>query len=311
MSNAQLKLIPSPSIQTSPYHIYLQSLSPTGRRSMVSLLNTCTKLLGSPGKAEEFDWSSFSYAKAMLIRSAMLQADYAINTINMAISALKGIMKTAFNLELIDADRLGRVNAIKPVKGNALKRQGRVLCAEEVQSLVKACERLTGPASMRNKALLLTALCTGLRCSELCALTIANIDLRTGQLLVASGKGRKQRIVYINRQTTEAIQAWLAIRTNKPGPLFIRVLKGQHLTMLPLTPNGVVHLLQNLQKQANIAPFAPHDLRRTFITRLLDNNVDLNTVRQMAGHSDISTTIRYDKRNESSYQTKVSRLSFG
>ncbi len=81
--------------------------------------------------------------------------------------------------------------------------------------------------------------------------------------------------------------------------------------MLPLTPNGVVHLLQNLQKQANIAPFAPHDLRRTFITRLLDNNVDLNTVRQMAGHSDISTTIRYDKRNESSYQTKVNSLSFG
>lgn len=311
MSNAQLKLIPSPSIQTSPYHVYLQSLSPTGRRSIASLLNTCTKLLGYPGKAEDFDWPSFSYAKAMTIRSAMLQADYAINTINMAISALKGVMMTAFNLELINADRLARINAVKTVKGNAQKRQGRVLRAKEIQALVGACEKHSDPASIRNKALLLIALSSGLRCSELCALTIANIDLQTGQLLVANGKGRKQRIVYVNRQATEAIQAWLAIRTNKPGPLFMRILKGQHLSMLPLTPNGITHLLQNLRKQANIPPFSPHDLRRTFITRLLEEDVDLNTVRQMAGHRDIRTTICYDKRDENSFYSKTASLSLG
>ncbi|WP_334018304.1 tyrosine-type recombinase/integrase [Alteromonas sp. S015] len=311
MPNAQLKLIPSPSIQTSPYHLYLQTLSPTGRRSMASLLNTCTKLLSYPGKAEDFDWPSFSYAKAMMIRSAMLQADYAINTINMSISALKGVMQTAFNLELINADRLARIKAVKPVKGNAQKRQGRVLSAKEVKALIRACEKHSEPSGIRNKALLLTALSAGLRCSELCTLTIADIDLQTGRLLVASGKGRKQRIVYVNRQATEAIQAWLAIRTNKPGPLFVRILKGQHLSMLPLTPNGITHLLQNFRKQANIPPFSPHDLRRTFITRLLEEDVDLNTVRMMAGHSDISTTIRYDKRNENSSKSIVACLSLG
>jgi len=55
---------------------------------------------------------------------------------------------------------------------------------------------------------------------------------------------------------------------------------------------------------------SPHDLRRTFITRLLEQNVDLNTVRQMAGHADISTTIMYDKRSEKVMQQAASLLSY-
>ena len=55
---------------------------------------------------------------------------------------------------------------------------------------------------------------------------------------------------------------------------------------------------------------SPHDLRRTFITRLLEQNVDLNTVRQMAGHADIATTIMYDKRDQQVMQKAASQLSY-
>jgi len=51
-------------------------------------------------------------------------------------------------------------------------------------------------------------------------------------------------------------------------------------------------------------------LRRTFITRLLEQNVDLNTVRQMAGHADIATTIMYDKRDQQVMQKAASQLSY-
>lgn len=309
MPNTSLKLIPSPSFYTSPYHVYLQSLSPSGRRSMASLLNTCTTLLGYPGKAEDFDWSSFSYAKAMMIRNAMLQSDYAINTINMAISALKGVVKTAFNLELVDADRLGRINALKPVRGDAQKRPGRVLSKEEINALLTACEAYPSAISKRNHALLLTALNTGLRCSEISALTLANMDLQNRRLLICNGKGRKQRVGFINEKVKMSLEDWLAARDTSPGPLFVRIHKGDNITSTTLSTNGIVHILNDISQRANVNAFSPHDLRRTFITHLLEKNIDLNTVRQIAGHSVISTTIRYDKRSESVYQAYLEKVN--
>ena len=64
-----------------------------------------------------------------------------------------------------------------------------------------------------------------------------------------------------------------------------------------LSPSGLTYILKSLQTLADIPSFTPHDMRRTFITQLLENGVDLNTVRQLAGHSDVSTTVRYDKRD--------------
>ena len=55
----------------------------------------------------------------------------------------------------------------------------------------------------------------------------------------------------------------------------------------------------------------PHDLRRTYITQLLDQGIDLNTVRQMAGHADISTTVIYDKRDDKAMQQAAKTLSYG
>ncbi len=69
--------------------------------------------------------------------------------------------------------------------------------------------------------------------------------------------------------------------------------------------SGLAFALENLQRLAGISEFTPHDMRRTFITQLLEKGIDLNTVRQLAGHSDVSTTVRYDKR-DLDWQNKAS-----
>lgn len=65
-----------------------------------------------------------------------------------------------------------------------------------------------------------------------------------------------------------------------------------------MSEQGVLRALQRRGEQAGVAPFSPHDLRRTFISDLLDAGADIVTVSQLAGHASPSTTSRYDRRGE-------------
>lgn len=69
--------------------------------------------------------------------------------------------------------------------------------------------------------------------------------------------------------------------------------------------NGVVDL-----RTGDLRPEAQEDLRRTFVTRLLEAGIDLNTTRQLAGHSDIKTTARYDLRDQKAQKRAVQMLTF-
>jgi integrase len=91
---------------------------------------------------------------------------------------------------------------------------------------------------------------------------------------------------------------WLDQRGPGDGPLFARIRAGGRLTAERLTAQAVLDILRRRCAQAGVPPCSPHDLRRSMISDLLDAGADISTVQRLAGHAQVTTTQRYDRRGE-------------
>jgi site-specific recombinase XerD len=98
------------------------------------------------------------------------------------------------------------------------------------------------------------------------------------------------------------LQQWLKCRGVQTGALFCPVLKNQRIVLRPLRAQAIYTIVQQRSLMAGLGKLRPHDLRRTFVTRLLESKVDINEVRQLVGHADIKTTSRYDYRSSNARQ---------
>ncbi|PRI21076.1 tyrosine-type recombinase/integrase [Pectobacterium versatile] len=297
MSGAALSQV-APVVQTTVFDAYISGLAPSGRRGITSLLNRSASILKRGADAAGYPWEQLNYAAVAKVRAALLDDGYAVSSVNMALSALRGVAQTAFNLNCLDAETLARIRSVKRVSGD-IQRKGRALDRHEIRALIQAAKQ--HPQSVRrcrDIAIVLTLCGTGLRAGELVKLERRDYD--NGILTVRQGKGRKYREIHVADAVNKAIRAWLKIVGVKEAgdALFNRIQRNGKTSRQPLTTTGLTGILAELQHRSGIARFTPHDMRRTFITRLLEQGVDINTVRQLAGHSDISTTTRYDCRGE-------------
>ncbi|MDM2835778.1 site-specific integrase [Citrobacter sp. Cpo091] len=295
MSRAALRQV-APVVETTMLDAYISGLAPSGRRGITSLLNRSASILKRGAEAASYPWEQLSFAAVAKVRAALLDGGYAVSSVNMALSALRGIAQTAFNLNCLEADTLARIRAVKRVNGDN-PRKGRALSREDVRALIQASKQHPQRIRRCRDAAIVMTLCgAGLRAGELVSLERRDYD--NGILTVRQGKGRKYREIHVAAAVDKAIRAWLKACGEKEAgdALFNRVQRNGKGVSHALTTTGLTGILEQLQHNAGIARFTPHDMRRTFITRLLEQGVDINTVRQLAGHSDISTTTRYDCR---------------
>lgn len=281
----------------NPAHLWLSTLSPAGRKGMQSQLNRCAALLNHDGNIATYPWHSLDYGAVMQVRASLMSQGYAVATINMALSALKSVANTAFSLGLLDATTLTMIKTIKRVSGDP-KRQGRALTKVEIRSMLNAAGDFSIARCQRDKAILLLLCGAGLRAGELVSLDIDDVGIPQGILHVRQGKGRKNRDIHLAGKVRKQLVSWLKARGCHPGPLFTRISRAGRPGTQSLTKTGLTGILMQLRAIADIGHFTPHDLRRTFITQLLEQGADLNIVRQLAGHADVSTTTRYDCRGQ-------------
>lgn len=147
------------------------------------------------------------------------------------------------------------------------------------------------PVHVRDWAALELLYATGVRVSELVGIDIADIDLPQ-RLVRVLGKGGKERMVPFGRPAASAVQAWLDARPRLAGPtspdaLFLGA-RGGRLDVRQV--RAVVHRLTAL---AGVRDLAPHGLRHSAATHLLEGGSDLRSVQEVLGHASLATTQRY------------------
>jgi site-specific recombinase XerD len=291
-----------PAGEQNPAAVYLASLgSEKSRRAMLGALRRILGSLGSEAPPLAFPWASIRYQHAAVIRSALV-AHYGPATVNQALCALRGVMHESFRLGLVTGEDWARVKDVPGVRYERLPR-GRAVAAGELASLFDACDRST-PIGVRDAALLAVLRVTGVRRAEVCAVDLDALDIEQGEIRVI-GKGNKERLVYLGDAVAE-VRAWLAVRGDAPGPLFTSFdpppgggFADPDEPPRRLTEAAVRFVLRRLAARAMVKiPPSPHDLRRTFVSDLLDAGADIVTVQQMAGHAQVTTTQRYDRRGE-------------
>ncbi|TGC12217.1 tyrosine-type recombinase/integrase [Escherichia sp. E4385] len=293
----------------NPARAYLLSLnSPRSRQTMASFLGIVARMLGA-ANAETCPWGSLRRHHIMAVAELLRDTGRATATINTYLSALKGVAKEAWMLKLMDVESFQHILAVRNFRGSKLQR-GRALHREEVRQLFQVCETDRSCRGPRDAAMLGVLLGCGLRRSEVVGLDLSDIVTYERALRVL-GKGNKERLAYMPEGTWARLQTWIEqVRGEAPGPLFTRIRRFDDVTCARLTDQAVYHILQVRQSEAGIEKCAPHDLRRTFATALLENGEDLITVKDAMGHASVTTTQKYDRRGEQRLRRARDKLNF-
>jgi site-specific recombinase XerD len=214
------------------------------------------------------------------------QRGNSVRTRNARLAAIHSLFKFAALRHPEHAALIQRVLAIPPKRFD--KALITYLNPAEIDALLAAPDRLTR-AGRRDRALLLLAVRTGLRVSEMVNLNRADLHLGTGAHVTCLGKGRKHRSTPLDKQTAAVLNTWLNERRGgQPDePLF----PGR--TGARLSRDAVERLVTKHATTAGLKAVTPHVLRHTAAMQLLHAAVDIAVIALWLGHEQAETTQIY------------------
>src|SRR5215203_1674009 len=307
-----------------PLAVYLARLtSPESRRAMAASLELLAELLadGQPADRAErarrrragqplaaaVPWHELRYGHTQALRSWL--AEHCLPAAaNRHLAALRGVLREAWRLGLMNGEDLARAIDLASISGTSLP-AGRYVEDGEVRRLVAACLADDSPGGRRDAAVLAALFVGGLRRAEVVALDVDDYDATTGHLTV-TGKGRRQRRTALPAGGRRAMTAWLEVRGTDEGPLFYPVDKAGRVTPRRLTTQAIYALVDRRARKAGVGHLSPHDGRRTFASDLFDAGVDAVQVQGLMGPASLLTTGGYDRRPELARLAAVERLHF-
>jgi integrase len=305
-----LKLFEPVPANLHPALVYLNGLSEGSQPTMRHALDAIAFLLTDKKcSALTLDWSKLRYPHTAAVRGE-LRKQFAPATAKKMLCALRRVLKEAYKLGLMSFEDYVRAADLEPIDTPTTKPRGRALSLSEIATLM---DEVLGEKScaidVRDAALIAILRGSGLRRNEVINLKVKDFEKNTGALEIQFGKRGSYRKVYLPDDAISLVEAWLDVRSRKPGPLICHVRKGGIVELRPLTADAVLKILRSRGDRAGLDKFSPHDFRRTFCSDLLDAGVDIATVQKLAGHSSPAVTSKYDRREEETKRKAVQKLS--
>ena len=202
---------------------------------------------------------------------------------------------------LIQENRVETNPALEVRSPRQSQRLPKVLTKDDASTLMEAPQG-ENLRSERDRAILETLYSTGARVSELVALNWNDLNLQSG-IARLKGKGKRERIVPIGDVAIEALQDYHTQCMKKLEPITRHDRKTnlqaganpvfKNLRGGRLTTRSVERIVKKFSQQLPNGPVAPHTLRHSFATHLLDEGADLRVIQEMLGHRSLATTQKY------------------
>jgi len=245
----------------------LKGYSPKTQAAYLGYMKNFVRYFGrSPAKMGEEEIREYLY-------HLVTEKDLGDSSINNAYSALKFFYKTT----------LGRDwNVAKIPRRKTEKRLPVVLDGSEIKQLFAVTTNL------KHRALLMTTYSAGLRVSETAHLKVSDVDSKRMQLLVAQGKGKKDRYALLSPVTLNLLRDYW--RQYRP---FSWLFPGR-LPERPISTRSIQKVFEKAKRKAGIKkPATVHTLRHSFATHLLEAGTDIYHIQKLLGHTSPKTTAIY------------------
>lgn len=216
----------------------------------------------------------------------MMDEGQASTTVNRRLSTLRSFYRFLRIRGLIDS------SPVAPIRGPKNKKPLPQFVKEsDMNTLLDEVDLGDGFLGIRNRTILATFYETGVRLSELIGLDDRDVDFSVGTLKV-TGKRDKQRFIPFGNELSMLFRQYLESRTaqfGNTGGAFFLDIKGNRI------PRHQVYYLvkDSLSKVSSVARKSPHVLRHTFATAMLNHHAELGAVKELLGHSSLSTTEIY------------------
>lgn len=176
------------------------------------------------------------------------------------------------------------------------KKMPAVLSLEDVEKLLEQPD-LSDIKGIRDKAMLEVLYATGMRVTELISLSVSDINMEMEYLSCRTGE--RMRIIPLGSKALEALDVYMQkarmnmLKNEGEKALFVNCFGN------PMTRQGFWKIIKGYAKKAGIkGEITPHMLRHSFAVHLIENGADIQSVQEMMGHSDISTTQMYARLNK-------------